>query len=55
MVCEPVNPDILLHDDDCIGGLYCIHLPGHTPGSICLYDPEPGVVFYGDTLTTKKA
>lgn len=27
-----------------------IHTPGHTPGSICLYDPSEGVLFSGDTL-----
>ena len=27
-----------------------IHTPGHTPGSICLYESTAGVVFTGDTL-----
>lgn len=27
-----------------------LHTPGHTPGGICLYAPEHGVVFSGDTL-----
>jgi hydroxyacylglutathione hydrolase len=27
-----------------------LHTPGHTPGSICLYSKEDGVVFVGDTL-----
>lgn len=27
-----------------------IHLPGHSPGSICLYCADEGVVFSGDTL-----
>ncbi len=26
------------------------HTPGHTPGSICLYEPEYGAIFTGDTL-----
>ncbi|WP_394295843.1 MBL fold metallo-hydrolase [Methanosphaerula palustris] len=47
---KPVNPVILLHDGDQIAGLVCIH----TPGSICLYDPESEVLFTGDTLTTRK-
>src|SRR5215216_3067785 len=27
-----------------------IHTPGHTPGSLCLYAPEVGLLFSGDTL-----
>jgi len=27
-----------------------IHTPGHSPGSVCLYVPEAGVLFSGDTL-----
>jgi glyoxylase-like metal-dependent hydrolase (beta-lactamase superfamily II) len=27
-----------------------IHTPGHSPGSVCLYVPEAGLLFSGDTL-----
>ncbi|WP_033292616.1 MBL fold metallo-hydrolase [Amycolatopsis jejuensis] len=27
-----------------------IHTPGHSPGSVCLYLPEAGALFTGDTL-----
>ena len=27
-----------------------LHTPGHSPGSVCLYAPELGAVFSGDTL-----
>ncbi|MQY26680.1 MBL fold metallo-hydrolase [Nocardia aurantia] len=30
--------------------LRVIHTPGHSPGSSCLYAPEAGVLFSGDTL-----
>ncbi|NOZ77240.1 MAG: MBL fold metallo-hydrolase [Euryarchaeota archaeon] len=30
--------------------LRVLHTPGHTPGSICLYDDERGLLFSGDTL-----
>ena len=30
--------------------LQVIHTPGHSPGSVCLYCPDLGVVFTGDTL-----
>jgi hydroxyacylglutathione hydrolase len=52
--CEKVTPDLKLYDGDKFCGLQCIHTPGHTPGSICLYDPECGVLFSGDTIITRK-
>ena len=35
-----------------VGGveLTALHTPGHSPGSICLYAPDLGTVFTGDTL-----
>jgi len=30
--------------------LAVIHTPGHSPGSVCLYAPEAGALFSGDTL-----
>lgn len=30
--------------------LQVLHTPGHTPGSVCLYCPDLGTVFTGDTL-----
>lgn len=48
------DPDIDMAD----GGIFdvadvrleVIHSPGHSPGSVCLYSEELGVVFSGDTL-----
>ncbi|MDQ1013038.1 glyoxylase-like metal-dependent hydrolase (beta-lactamase superfamily II) [Streptomyces sp. V4I23] len=31
-------------------GLRVLHTPGHAPGAVCLYAPELGAVFSGDTL-----
>ena len=46
-------PDLELAADDLImiGGLELkvLHTPGHTPGSVCLYD-QVGTLFSGDTL-----
>jgi len=49
-----VTPDGELADGEevAVGGttLRVIHTPGHAPGAICLYAPDLGVVFTGDTL-----
>ncbi len=44
------TPDRLLHDGDRIEGLTCIHLPGHTPGSIGLLEEGSKTLFAGDLL-----
>ena len=31
-------------------GLQVLHTPGHAPGAVCLYAPDLGCVFSGDTL-----
>lgn len=51
---KPVEPDILLNDGDSIGEYQIIHTPGHTKGSICLYNPEKKVMFVGDNLQYKE-
>jgi glyoxylase-like metal-dependent hydrolase (beta-lactamase superfamily II) len=45
---DRLDPDTALN----VGGLELrgIHTPGHSPGSTCLYAPELGAVFSGDTL-----
>lgn len=35
---------------EALGGTQVVHTPGHTPGSISLYQPERGVLFCGDAL-----
>lgn len=30
--------------------LHVLHTPGHAPGAVCLYAPQMGVLFSGDTL-----
>ena len=55
----PQDPDATLWDADLtdgqiltVGGtaLQVLHTPGHAPGAVCLYAPELGAVFTGDTL-----
>jgi glyoxylase-like metal-dependent hydrolase (beta-lactamase superfamily II) len=48
------SPDGALADGDelTVAGttLRVLHTPGHAPGAVCLYAPELGTVFTGDTL-----
>jgi hydroxyacylglutathione hydrolase len=46
----PFVPTRLLSEGDLIGGLKVLHTPGHTPGSICLYNEEDHILFSGDTV-----
>jgi len=43
-------PDRILAEGDTVGPFTVLHLPGHTPGSIGLWDKKAGVLFSGDTL-----
>lgn len=53
-VIPPSQPDRLLQGGDTVTlgphTFEVLHTPGHTPGSICLYAEEAGVLFSGDTL-----
>ena len=57
MLWQVVHPDRTfdaLSDGDVItvGGseVQVLHTPGHSPGGVCLYVPDLGVLFSGDTL-----
>ena len=43
-------PDLTLEEGDEIGPFTVLHLPGHTPGSIALWDKQANNMFTGDTL-----
>lgn len=49
-----VQPDSDLEDGEVITiagtDLQVMHTPGHAPGAVCLYAPDLGCVFTGDTL-----
>lgn len=49
---EPCSVDQTLKHGDAIegAGLTVIHVPGHSPGSICLYHSETRALFTGDAI-----
>jgi hydroxyacylglutathione hydrolase len=47
-----IVPDHLVEDGDHVGDLLIIHTPGHTPGSICIFDEGAGDLISGDTVFT---
>ena len=47
---DPVDVDIKLKDNDKVGRLTVVFTPGHSEGSISLYDPERKVMFVGDAV-----
>ncbi len=48
---ERVKPDVVLKDGAMVGPLSIIHTPGHTDGSISLYE-QNDAIFVGDLLRT---
>ena len=48
-----VEPDIRLRENDKVGTLTVLHVPGHTPGSISLYNRDKKLIFVGDAITNR--
>lgn len=49
----PAAVDTLVNDGDVLpmlGGTKILHMPGHTPGSLCLFLEQEGLVIVGDVL-----
>ncbi len=47
------RPDRLLWEGDrlgLLGGMEVLHVPGHSPGSVCLYAEKRGILFSGDLV-----
>jgi hydroxyacylglutathione hydrolase len=47
-----IAPNHTVGDGDRVSDLLIIHTPGHTPGSICIFDEENGDLISGDTVFT---
>lgn len=45
-----VEPELLLKDNEKVGRLTVIYTPGHSDGSISLFDSERKVMFVGDAI-----
>lgn len=48
--CRLPKPEQILSDGDRLLDFTIMHTPGHTMGSICLYNKEEKILFSGDTL-----
>ena len=52
--CQPVEPTQLVDEGDLIDlgdrAFAVLHLPGHTPGSIALWEAATGILFSGDVI-----
>lgn len=53
-LCDPVDPVALLEDGDEFSAtghrLKIVHTPGHTAGSVCVYEAEQKLLFSGDSI-----
>ncbi|MFF4506714.1 MBL fold metallo-hydrolase [Streptomyces sp. NPDC001401] len=49
---EPGYGELIDGEELTVAGirLHVLHTPGHSPGAVCLYAPELGALFSGDTL-----
>ncbi len=49
-----VKPDFYLEEGSHVRvgelNFLVLHTPGHSPGSVCLFEPNEGILFSGDTL-----
>jgi glyoxylase-like metal-dependent hydrolase (beta-lactamase superfamily II) len=50
---QPATVDQAVEDEDDLGGWRVVHAPGHTPGSVCFYNPERRIIIVGDALNYK--
>jgi hydroxyacylglutathione hydrolase len=51
---QPTEVDQVVEDGDDLGGWRVIHVPGHTPGSVCFYQPERRLIVVGDAINYKR-
>ncbi|HQT45396.1 MAG TPA: MBL fold metallo-hydrolase, partial [Candidatus Micrarchaeota archaeon] len=50
---QPCKIDAVLEEGHTVAGMEVISTPGHTPGSISLFDRQRKAMFVGDTMRTE--
>jgi glyoxylase-like metal-dependent hydrolase (beta-lactamase superfamily II) len=51
---EPASVDQEVDDGDHLGGWQVVHVPGHTPGSVCYHHSERGIAIVGDAVNHRR-
>jgi hydroxyacylglutathione hydrolase len=51
---QPTEVDHPVEDGDDLGGWQVVHVPGHTPGSVCYYHMVRKIIIVGDALNYKR-
>ena len=51
---QAAEVDQTVEDGDTLGSWQVVHVPGHTPGSVCFYHPGRGIAIVGDALNHKR-
>lgn len=51
---EPASVDHVVEDGDLLGAWQVVHVPGHTPGSVCYHNPERGIAIVGDAVNHRR-
>jgi hydroxyacylglutathione hydrolase len=51
---RPVAVDCPVEDGDRLGDWRVVHVPGHTPGSVCFYHPGRRIALVGDAINHRR-
>lgn len=51
---QPVGVDLTVQDGDRLDGWQVVHVPGHTPGSVCFYHAARRLAIVGDAINYKR-
>jgi glyoxylase-like metal-dependent hydrolase (beta-lactamase superfamily II) len=52
---EPTTVDCPVEDGASLGDWRVVHVPGHTPGSVCYHHPERGIAIVGDAINYRRS